>query len=132
MCSMIVCVLIPRFELTMAVGDRSELLRAPVALSPEPGGTQQVGEVSLAAEAFGIHPRMRLGEALSRCPELTLVPPDPAGVADSWGGRPPAVRTCRGSRGLPPASPTRGSDCWCAWSRSARRSSPSARGLPAL
>jgi protein ImuB len=84
MCSMIVCVLIPRFELTMAVGDRSELLGAPVALAPEPGGTQQVGEVSLAAEAFGIHPRMRLGEALSRCPELTLVPPDPVGVADSW------------------------------------------------
>jgi protein ImuB len=81
---MIVCVLIPRFELTMAVGDRSELLRAPVALAPEPGATQQVGEVSLAAEAFGIHPRMRLGEALSRCPELTLVPPDPVGVADSW------------------------------------------------
>jgi protein ImuB len=84
MCSMIVCVLIPRFELTMAVGDRSELLGAPVALAPEPGGAQQVGEVSLAAEAFGIHPRMRLGEALSRCPELTLVPPDPVGVADSW------------------------------------------------
>src|ERR1700683_4193365 len=81
---MIVCVLIPRFELTMAVGDRSELLRAPVALSPEPGATQQGGEVSPAAEAFGIHPRMRLGEALSRCPELTLVPPDPVGVADSW------------------------------------------------
>jgi protein ImuB len=81
---MIVCVLIPRFELTTAVSDRSELLRGPVALAPESGGVQQVGEVSLAAEAFGIRPRMRLGEALSRCPELTLVPPDPAGVADSW------------------------------------------------
>ncbi len=80
----IVCVLIPRFELTTAVGDRSELLRGPVALAPESGGVQQVGEVSLAAEAFGIQPRMRLGEALSRCPELTLIPPDPAGVADSW------------------------------------------------
>ena len=45
---------------------------------------QQVGEVSLAAEAFGIHPGMRLGEALSRCPQLTLVAPDPAGVADAW------------------------------------------------
>ena len=56
----------------------------PVALAPEPGGVQQVGEVSLAAEAFGIHPGMRLGEALSRCPELTLVPPDPAGVAELW------------------------------------------------
>jgi hypothetical protein len=27
---------------------------------------------------------MRLGEALARCPRLTLVPPDPAGVADRW------------------------------------------------
>jgi protein ImuB len=27
---------------------------------------------------------MRLGEALSRCPQLALVPPDPAGVADLW------------------------------------------------
>jgi protein ImuB len=27
---------------------------------------------------------MRLGEALARCPQLTLVPPDPAGVADLW------------------------------------------------
>src|SRR5437660_6320218 len=27
---------------------------------------------------------MGLGEALARCPRLTLVPPDPAGVADLW------------------------------------------------
>src|SRR5256885_8839029 len=81
---MIVCILLPRFALTTAVGDRAELLPTPVALAPEPGGAQQVGEVSLAAEAFGIHPGMRLGEALARCPQLTLVPPDPAGVADAW------------------------------------------------
>jgi protein ImuB len=81
---MIVCVLLPRFELSVAVRDRSELLRAPVALAPEPGGVQQVGEVSSAAGAFGIHAGMRLGEALARCPRLTLVPPDPAGVADAW------------------------------------------------
>jgi protein ImuB len=80
----IVCVLIPRFALTTAAGDRRELLQAPVALAPEPGGAQRVGEVSPAAEAFGIHPGMRLGEALARCPRLTLVPPDPAGVADFW------------------------------------------------
>jgi protein ImuB len=82
--SMIVCVLIPRFQLTIAAGDRAELLRTPVALAPEPGGLQAVGEVSLAAEAFGIHPGMRMGEALARCPRLTLLPPDPAGVADFW------------------------------------------------
>jgi len=81
---MIVCALIPRFALTTAVGDRGQLLQTPTALAPEPGGGQLVGEVSLAAEAFGIHPGMRLGEALARCPRLTLVPPDPAGVADQW------------------------------------------------
>jgi protein ImuB len=68
----------------MDAGARTELLQHPVALAPEPGGVQLVGEVSLAAEAFGIHPGMRLGEALARCPRLTLVPPDPAGVADCW------------------------------------------------
>ena len=80
----IVCVLMPRFQLTVAVGDRGELLQAPTALAPEPGGVQAIGEVSLAAEAFGVHPGMRLGEALARSPRLSLVPPDPAGVADAW------------------------------------------------
>ncbi len=80
---MIVCVLLPRFQLSVATGDRTELLQTPIALAPE-HGAQAIGEVSLAAEAFGVHPGMRLGEALARCPRLTLVPPDPAGVADSW------------------------------------------------
>ncbi len=80
----VACALFPRFELTVAAGDRSELLQTPAALAPEPGGVQQVGEVSLAAEAFGVHAGMRLGEALARCRQLVLVPPDPAGVADSW------------------------------------------------
>ena len=81
---MIVCVLLPRFQLTVAAGDRAELLQVPAALAPLPGGVQRVGEVSLSAEAFGIHPDMQLGEALARCPKLVLVPPDPAGVADLW------------------------------------------------
>ncbi len=81
---MIVCVLLPRFQLAIAAGDREELLRRPVALAPEPGGTQTIGEVSLAAEAFGVHPGLSLGEALARCPRLALLPSDPAGVADSW------------------------------------------------
>jgi protein ImuB len=81
---MIVCVLLPRFQLTVAAGDRTELLRVPAALAPEPGRVQQVGEVSLAAEAFGVHPGIQVGEALARCPRLMLVPPDPAGVADLW------------------------------------------------
>ena len=81
---MIVCTLLPRFQLTVAADDRTELLKVPAALAPPPGEVQSVGEVSLAAEAFGVHPGMRMGEALARCPRLTLVPPDPAGVADMW------------------------------------------------
>ena len=80
----VVCVLLARFELTIAAGDRHELMGVPAALAPLPGAAQQVGEVSLAAEAFGVHSGMRLGEALSRCPRLVLVPSDPAGVADAW------------------------------------------------
>jgi protein ImuB len=82
MCSMIVCVLVPRFALLAAVeGDRESLLR-PVALAPEPGGTQAIGEVSGPAEAFGVRGGMGLSEALARCPELVLVAPD-ADRADS-------------------------------------------------
>ncbi len=82
--SSIVCVLLPRFELAVAAGGREALLQGPTALAPEPGREQLVGEVSRAAETFGIHPGMRLGEALARCPRLALVPPDPVGVADDW------------------------------------------------
>jgi protein ImuB len=87
MCStMIVCVLLPRFELAVAAGGRRALLGEPAALAPEPGREQLVGEVSPSAEAFGVHPGMRMGEALARCPRLALVPPDPVGVADAWEG----------------------------------------------
>jgi protein ImuB len=82
--SSVVCVLLPRFELAVAVGSRARLLQEPAALAPEPGREQLVGEVSAPAEAFGIHPGMRLGEALARCPRLALVPPDPVGVAEAW------------------------------------------------
>jgi protein ImuB len=82
--SSVVCVLLPRFELAVAAGSRAALLKSPAALAPEPGREQFVGEVSAAAEAFGIHPGMRMGEALARCPRLALVPPDPLGVAEAW------------------------------------------------
>jgi protein ImuB len=80
----VVCVLLPRFELAVAVGSRATFLQEPAVLAPEPGRDQLVGEVSAPAEAFGIHPGMRMGEALARCPRLALVPPDPVGVADAW------------------------------------------------
>ena len=80
----VVCVLIPRFALLAALGDRRALLSEPVALAPEAGREQTVGEVSAPAEAFGIVAGMRVGEALSRCPELRLEPPDPEGVRGLW------------------------------------------------
>ncbi len=80
----IVCVLLPRFQLTVAAASRRELLQAPAALAPAAGSPQVVGEVSLAAEAFGVHPGLRVGEALGRCPRLMLVPPDPGGVTEAW------------------------------------------------
>jgi protein ImuB len=81
--NLITCVLLPRFELGCAAGTRTELLGIPAAVAPEPG-SQLIGAVSAAAEAFGIVAGMRLGEALARCPKLTLIPPDPAGVADAF------------------------------------------------
>lgn len=80
----IICVLLERFELTVATGGRTRLLGEPAALAPEPGRELFIGEVSQAAEAFGIHAGMRMGEALARCPRLALVPPDPLGVSETW------------------------------------------------
>lgn len=82
--SAVVAVLLPRFALSVAAGGSATLLRGPSALAPMPGTTQGIGEVSAAAEAFGVRPGMAMGEALARCPRLALVPPDPAGVAEAW------------------------------------------------
>ena len=57
----------------------------PAALAAaEPGAAQLVGEVSGPAEQLGVRPGMRVGEALSRSPELVLVPPDPECAERSW------------------------------------------------
>jgi protein ImuB len=79
----VACALIPRFRLIVAVSNR-EILQRPAALAPEPGAAQLIGEVTAAAEKFGLRPGMRMGEALSRCPELALVPPDPERAESSW------------------------------------------------
>jgi protein ImuB len=86
MCSvMVVCVLLNRLPLVAALGGaRRELIGEPVALAPEAGREQRVGEVSPAAEAFGVVPGTRVGEALSRCPDLRLVAPDPEATRAYW------------------------------------------------
>jgi protein ImuB len=86
---MIVCVHIPRFELSVAAGEGSKLARQTLAgralaVAPAVGGEQRVGEVSGAAEAHGVARGTALGEALARCPELVLVPGDPVLVAEAW------------------------------------------------
>lgn len=83
---MVVCVLLPRFELAVAAGGREALAAAPLALAPEVGREQLIGETSAAAEAHGLRAGLRLGEALAHCPTLRLITPDPAGVADAWEG----------------------------------------------
>src|SRR3954469_11922439 len=74
-CSMIVCVLLPRFELAVAAGGRDALPAGPRALPPEGGRESLIGETSAAAEAHGVRAGLRLGEPLARCPTLRLVTP---------------------------------------------------------
>jgi protein ImuB len=81
---MVVCVHLPRFELVLAAGGSGALAGRALALAPQMGAEQRVGEVSGAAEACGVSRGMMLGEALARCPEMALVPPDPVGVAEAW------------------------------------------------
>jgi protein ImuB len=59
-------------------------MHRPAALAPEPGAAQLIGEVTAAAEKSGLRAGMRLGEALSRCPDLALIPPDPERAETSW------------------------------------------------
>lgn len=83
---MVVCLYLPRFELVVAAGGSQALAGRALAVAPFVGAEQRVGEVSGAAEACGVVRGMLLGEALARCPELVLVPPDPVSVAETWEG----------------------------------------------
>src|SRR5256885_6271935 len=81
---MIACVVIPGFELRAALRERPRLQLEPAALAPEPGTEPLLGPVTAAAEAAGVEPGMRLGEALATCPSLQLVDPDPAAAEAGW------------------------------------------------
>jgi protein ImuB len=80
----VACALIPRFRLIAATAGSRETLARPAALAPEPGAAQLIGEVTEPAERFGLRAGMRMGEALSRCPELALIPPDLERAERSW------------------------------------------------
>src|SRR5215207_569145 len=81
---MIACIVIPGFELRAALRVRPALALTPAALAPVEGEEPVIGPVTAAAEAAGVRPAMRLGEALATCPALALVEPDPAGAEQAW------------------------------------------------
>jgi nucleotidyltransferase/DNA polymerase involved in DNA repair len=83
---MIACMLIPGFALRAALRTRPGLALRPAALAPGPGNDAVLGPVTAAAEAAGIRPGMRLGEALATCPSLVLVDEDPAAAEEAWEG----------------------------------------------
>ena len=83
---MVACLLIPGFELRAALRARPRLALVPAALAPEAGEEPLLGPVTAAAEAAGVKPGMRLGEALATCPSLVLVDRDPAAVEREWEG----------------------------------------------
>jgi nucleotidyltransferase/DNA polymerase involved in DNA repair len=81
---MVACIAIPGFELRAALRSRPGLALRPAALGPAPGNESLLGPVTAAAEAAGVRPGMRLGEALATCPSLVLVEADPAGAELAW------------------------------------------------
>src|SRR4051812_50137663 len=86
---MIACLSIPGFDLKAALRRRPALALRPAALAPEAGAEPLIGPVTAAAEAAGVLPRMRLGEALATCPPLVLVEPDPPAGGRGGGGNGP-------------------------------------------
>jgi protein ImuB len=83
---MVACLLIPGFELRAALRTRPRLALEPAALAPGAGEEQLLGPVTAAAEAAGVRPGMRLGEALATCSSLVLVDRDPSAVEREWEG----------------------------------------------
>ena len=81
---MIAALVIPAFDLRAALRLCPGLQTAPAALAPLPGTEALVGSVTAAAEAAGVRPGMRLGEALATCPQLQLVEQDPATAEQAW------------------------------------------------
>jgi protein ImuB len=83
---MIACILIPGFELRAALRATPSLALRPAALAPAEGEEPLIGSVTAVAEAKGVKPGMRMGEALATCPALVLVEQDPAAAEAAWEG----------------------------------------------
>src|SRR3954467_12428060 len=81
---MVAAVVIPAFDLRAALRLRPALAAKPAALAPPPGKEPLLGSVTAAADARGVRPGMRMGEALATCPALVLVEEDPAAARQAW------------------------------------------------
>lgn len=82
---MLLALHLPRLPLIVALAahDRAALAAgAPIALGPSPFGEPRIGLPSAVAEAGGVRSGMPLAEALTLCPGLQLVPPDPVGLQE--------------------------------------------------
>src|SRR5689334_14748186 len=81
---MVACLAIPGFELRAALRKQPGLELRPAALAPTAGSEPLIGPVTAAAEALGVRPGMRMGEALATCPVLVLVEQDSAAAEEAW------------------------------------------------
>ncbi len=79
---MLLALLLSRLPLAVALAGRETSAGVPVAVGPPPFGEPRLGMPSAIAEASGIRSGMFLSEALTLCPRLVLVPPDPVGVQE--------------------------------------------------
>ena len=73
------CLWLPTFELRLELVRSPDLDSTSVALlSPGEGSIQTLWQVSERAWAAGVRPGQRVSQAISLCPSLTLLEPDPA------------------------------------------------------
>src|SRR2546430_14353815 len=84
----IACLAIPGLELKAALRRTPTLALRPAALAPEPQGEPLLGPVPAAAEAAGVRPGRRLGEALAPRPSAPPREPGAAGAGARGGGGP--------------------------------------------
>lgn len=78
----IACALVPRYELALRARGEPALWTRPAAVA-DLTGPGRLGVVTPAAEVLGVRPGQLAVSARARCPELEVLAPDPALVAEA-------------------------------------------------
>ena len=78
----IACALVPRYELALRARGEPALWSRPAAVA-DLTGPGRLGVVTPAAEVLGVRPGQLAVSARARCPELEVLAPDPALVAEA-------------------------------------------------